>query len=87
MHPRPDWWAWPLEFTAYTRRRMEQRGVTEIDVRAMLEIAARIGRNHEPGRWAAHTTHDGAPWRVILEPQLDEHVTVVVTVYPVRVVS
>ena len=35
----PSWWSWELSFTPHTELRMEQRGVTEVDVRAMLERA------------------------------------------------
>src|SRR5256885_12968104 len=35
----PSWWSWELSFTPHAELRMEQRGVTELDVRAMLERA------------------------------------------------
>jgi len=35
----PAWWHWELSFTPHAELRMEQRGVTEVDVRAMLERA------------------------------------------------
>jgi hypothetical protein len=35
----PEWWNWELSFTAHAELRMEQRGVMEVDVRAMLEQA------------------------------------------------
>jgi hypothetical protein len=37
----PEWWNWELSFTAHAELRMEQRGVTEIDIRGMLERATR----------------------------------------------
>ena len=33
----PSWWSWDLSFTPHAELRMEQRGVTAVDVRAMLE--------------------------------------------------
>jgi hypothetical protein len=33
----PSWWSWKLSFTPHAELRIEQRGVTEVDVRAMLE--------------------------------------------------
>ena len=33
----PEWWTWELLFTGHARLRMEQRGISEIDARAMLE--------------------------------------------------
>ena len=35
----PEWWNWDLSFTSHAELRMEQRGVTEVEVRAMLEKA------------------------------------------------
>ena len=35
----PLWWSWELSFTPHAELRMEQRSVTEVDVRAMLERA------------------------------------------------
>jgi len=40
----PEWWNWDLSFTGHAELRMEQRGVTEVEVRAML--ADRDPRNH-----------------------------------------
>jgi hypothetical protein len=34
----PEWWNWELPFTAHAELRVEQRGVTEVDVRAILEM-------------------------------------------------
>jgi hypothetical protein len=34
-----DWWSWDLSFTGRTELRMEQRGMTEVEVRATLERA------------------------------------------------
>ncbi len=28
----PDWWRWELTFTSHAELRMEQRGVTEVEV-------------------------------------------------------
>jgi hypothetical protein len=35
----PEWWRWELTFTSHAELRMEQRGVTDVEVRAMLERA------------------------------------------------
>ena len=35
----PEWWNWDRSFTAHAELRMEQRSVTEVEVRAMLERA------------------------------------------------
>jgi len=33
----PEWRTWELSFVSHAEMRMEQRGVTEVDVRAMAE--------------------------------------------------
>ena len=47
----PEWWNWELSFTAHVELRMEQRGVTEVDVRAMLERATEYELSVVEGRF------------------------------------
>jgi hypothetical protein len=79
----PEWRNWELSFTAHAELRMEQRGVTEVDVRAMLERATR----HEPsvveGRFMIRAIHQQRPWIVIVEPDVEAKLLIVVTVYEV----
>lgn len=35
----PDWWEWEVVFTGHAELRMEQRAITEVDVRAMFHHA------------------------------------------------
>lgn len=35
----PEWWSWELEPTPHLLKRMEDRGFTEVDLRAMLQTA------------------------------------------------
>ena len=62
---------------------MEQRGVSEVDVRAMLARAA----THEPsivvGRHMIHCRHRQRPWRVVVEPDFATRQLIVVTAYEV----
>ena len=62
---------------------MEQRGVTEVDVRAMLERATRYERSVVTGRFMIHAVHMDRPWIVIVEPDIDATLLVVVTSYEV----
>jgi hypothetical protein len=62
---------------------MEQRGVTEVDVRAMLEGATRYEPSVVVGRFMIHAVHMHRPWIVIVEPDLDAKLLVVVTPYEV----
>jgi hypothetical protein len=79
----PDWWHWDLSFTSHAELRMEQRGVTELDVRAMLEKATAFVPNIVEGRFMIDVRHRQNPWIVIVEPDLDARLLVVVTVYEV----
>ena len=79
----PEWWNWELSFTAHAELRMEQRGVTEVDVRAMLERATGYEPSVVEGRFMMHVTHGQRPWIVIVEPDIDSNLLVVVTPYEV----
>ena len=79
----PEWWNWDLSFTSHAELRMEQRGVTEVEVRAMLENATRFEPNVVEGRFMIHVRHLHHPWIVIVEPDIDAKLLVVVTVYEV----
>jgi hypothetical protein len=62
---------------------MEQRGVTEVEVRSMLERATSFEPNEVEGRFMIHVGHSQRPWIVIVEPDVDEKLLVVVTAYEV----
>jgi hypothetical protein len=79
----PEWWNWELSFTGHAELRMEQRGVTEVDVRAMLERATRYEPSVVEGRFMIHAVHQQHPWIVIVEPDVDARLLVVVTPYEV----
>ena len=68
---RPEWWEWDLAFTAHVERRMEERGFSEVELRAMLDDATELLPASRPGRWIAHTSHAGRPWAVVVEPDGD----------------
>jgi hypothetical protein len=80
----PDWWTWELSFTAHAELRVEQRGVTEVDVRAMLERATGSEPSVVEGRFMIHVQHARRPWIVIVEPDVDAKLLVVVTPYEVN---
>ena len=79
----PAWWEWELSFTPHAELRMEQRGVTELDVRAMLERAIIFEPSVVEQRVMIQCTHQSRPWTVIVEPDSETHLLVVVTVYGV----
>src|SRR5438046_1351431 len=77
----PAWWNLELSFTPHAELRMEQRGVTEVDVRAMLERATAFEPSVAEGRFMIHVGINGRPWIVIVEPDADASLLVVVTAY------
>ena len=61
---------------------MQDRDFTELDLRAMLEVAAGYRRDVAPGRWIIETKRDRDRWEVIVEPDESLQLLVVVTAYP-----
>ena len=62
---------------------MAQRGVTDVEVRAMLEKTTGFEPNVVEGRFMIHVRHLQNPWIVIVEPDDDASLLVVATVYGV----
>ena len=79
----PDWWEWELEITPHIEKRMEQRDFTEVELREMLEGAKGYRPDHFEGRWVVETRHRRQEWEVIVEPDAEEELLVIVTAYPV----
>jgi hypothetical protein len=79
----PDWWNWEIELTAHLQKRMEERGLSEEELRYMLETVKELTRDRDPGRWIAEGTTGNQKWRIILEPDEDDSVIVVITAYPI----
>ena len=63
---------------------MEERLCTELEVRRMMEHASAFYRGRREGRWVIETRSRQKPWKVIVEPDLEKKLLVVVTVYPVE---
>ncbi len=62
---------------------MDDRRFTEIDLRRMLQQASGYREDVVDGRWLIETRHRGKAWEVIVEPDQDRQLLVVVTAYPV----
>ena len=54
----PSRWSRELSFTAHAEPRMEQRGATEVDVRAMLERATGFNPSVAEGRFMIHVARN-----------------------------
>ncbi len=80
----PTWWEWELELSSHLFKRMADRDFSELDVRRMLSIASDIRGDIVPGRWIIETHHRRRSWEVIVEPDADAHLLIVITAYPVE---
>ena len=83
LHGWPEWSGWELELSPDLLKRMGDRRFTEIDLRRMLERASRHRMDVVEGRWVIETRHRGRAWEVIVEPDWERQLLVVVTAYPV----
>ena len=78
---RPDWWTWSLVFVGHAEARMEERGLSELEVRTMLYDAMDLEPSRRAGRWLVFSALRGRHWTVVVEPDVDKQITYVVTVY------
>ena len=77
----PNWWKWELEISSHCVNRMDERVFHEADLRAMLEDATGLVEQVH-GTFLIETQLGGCPWEVIVIPDLEKKVLVVVTAYP-----
>ena len=77
----PEWWDWELDLSPHLFKRMDDRRFTEIDLRAMLENAAGLRTDTESGRWIVETRFRNHNWEVVVEPDQEARVLVVITAY------
>jgi hypothetical protein len=61
---------------------MIDRRFTEVDLRRMMEHASGFSHDVVENRWVINVRHKRKPWNVIVEPDYDQHVLVVITAYP-----
>jgi hypothetical protein len=80
----PEWWAWDLELTPHVEKRMEDRDFSEVDLYSMLERAKGYRADVVEDRWVIETSLSSRRWEVIIEPDEDAHLLVVVTAYRVE---
>ena len=63
---------------------MIDRRFTEVDLRHMLEHAGSYRADVVESRWVIETRHSRKDWEVIVEPDNEQKLLVVVTEYPVE---
>jgi hypothetical protein len=79
----PHWWDWELELSPHLLKRMIDRSFTEVDLRDMMECATSLHPDVVKGRWIASCRHEKRRWEVVVEPDFESQLLVVVTAYPV----
>ena len=62
---------------------MEDRNFNEVDLRTMLGHARSFRQDIVDARWVIETQHHKHRWEVIVEPDVDAKLLVIVTAYPV----
>jgi hypothetical protein len=77
----PEWWNWDLAFNPHVESRMEERGFSEVDLRAMLTDAFEVSPAKRAGRYLVSTRFRAQAWTVVLEPDPDDKLLFVVTAY------
>ena len=63
---------------------MIDRRFTEVDLRRMMEHARGYAPDIVEGRWAIKAHHRRRPWEIIVEPDNEQELLVVITAYPIE---
>lgn len=84
MESWPDWWDYNLVISPHVVERMDERGFSEVDLRAMLDDATGQRESLMSGRFVISTVLQSQNWEVIVEPDELEQVLIVVTAYRVE---
>ena len=80
----PEWWTWELELSAHVLKRMEDRRFNEVELRRMLEHAREYRDDIVEDRFVIASRHAGQAWEVIVEPDPERRLLVVITAYPLE---
>jgi hypothetical protein len=62
---------------------MDDRRFTEIELRRMLQWASGYREDVVEDHWVIETRHRRKTWEVIVEPDRDRQLLVIVTAYPI----
>lgn len=63
---------------------MSDRRFTEVDLRRMMEHATVYDPDVVEGRWAIKARHHRRTWEIVVEPDYELRLLVVITAYPVE---
>ena len=79
----PTWWSWDLDLSPHLLKRMVDRRFTEVDLRKMLHLARDYRPDMVEYRWVVEARYEGGEWEIIVEPDTERSVLVVVTAFRV----
>ncbi|HEX7878019.1 MAG TPA: hypothetical protein VF720_01340 [Candidatus Eisenbacteria bacterium] len=80
---RPEWWDWELKILAHAELSLDQRDLTELDLRQMFWKADRTSPDPRRGRFRVDVFHRSQRWVIVVEPVIEERQLVVLTIYEV----
>ncbi|MCI0364996.1 MAG: DUF4258 domain-containing protein [Phycisphaerales bacterium] len=84
MQGWPQWWNYEIVISPHVVERMQERGFSEVDLRAMLDDATGYRESAMPGRFCIEMTWLSEPWEVVVEPDELEQSLIVVTAYRIE---
>jgi hypothetical protein len=82
MRRRPAWLEWDIALSVHLLERMEDRGFSELDLRAMFLRVTSIRRDAAPERWVLCTHFGTRRWENVVQPEAQDELLWVVTAYP-----
>jgi hypothetical protein len=77
------WLDWDLEISYHAHKRSGPRGFSEADLRTMIADATGFVPSQTAGRYIVHSTFGKEQWRIVVEPDDEEHALIVVTAWRV----
>lgn len=72
---------WTLAISRHGSKRMALRGLGEVELRLMLDSVRLLRSDVVEGRWVAAMKHQGRRWEIVLEPDGERRLLIVVTAY------
>jgi Domain of unknown function (DUF4258) len=77
----PEWWEWELDISSHAMKRMPERHFDEPTLRAMLEDATGLSEQVH-GTFIVESHYESRRWEIIVSPDYEKQVIVIVTAYP-----
>ncbi|MEM1209078.1 MAG: hypothetical protein AAF586_10440 [Planctomycetota bacterium] len=74
----PVWWQWDIVLSNRLLDQLDGLGLTDVDVRTMLELADAYREARVEGRYVVEAEHRGDEWDVTIEPDQTRGVITVV---------